>query len=92
MTNCFFFFTAFPHFGGETPGHGSPSLTYQSITTVEKGRFADLWNLELGNIFLALRFAFLLTTLFYMERNISVQPAILAKANGSVLFKAVNFL
>lgn len=68
------FFTAFPHFGGEL---GSTTLlnlpTSPSFqTTTGRGWLVNFWNLGVGNIFLAIPFAVLLTILFYMDHNISV--------------------
>jgi len=68
------FFTAFPHFGGEL---GSTTLlnlpTSPSFqTTTGRGWLVDFWNIGVGNVFLAIPFAILLTILFYMDHNISV--------------------
>jgi len=72
------FFTAFPHFGGELRSTDLLTLpTTQSFhTTTGRGWLVDFWTLGVGNIFLAIPFALLLTTLFYMDHNISVLFAI----------------
>jgi boron transporter len=68
------FFTAFPHFGGELATTvllnlpTSPSFK----TTTGRGWLVDFWNIGVGNVFLAIPFAILLTILFYMDHNISV--------------------
>lgn len=72
------FFTAFPHFGGELRTTDLLTLpTTQSFhTTTGRGWLVDFWTLGVGNIFLAIPFALLLTMLFYMDHNISVRYAI----------------
>jgi boron transporter len=69
------FFTAFPHFGGElrtTQLLNLPtSPTFE--TTTGRGWLVDFWNIGVGNVFLAIPFAILLTILFYMDHNISVR-------------------
>lgn len=68
------FFTAFPHFGGELGTTvllnlpTSPSFQ----TTTGRGWLVDFWNIGVANVFLAILFAILLTILFYMDHNISV--------------------
>jgi boron transporter len=69
------FFSAFPHFGGElrtTQLLNLPtSPTFE--TTTGRGWLVDFWNIGVGNVFLAIPFAILLTILFYMDHNISVR-------------------
>ena len=68
------FFTGFPHFGGELDNTGLLNLptspTFQ--TTTGRGWLVNFWTLGVGDIFLAIPFAVLLTILFYMDHNISV--------------------
>lgn len=79
------FFTAFPHFGGELGSTTLLSLpTSQAFhTTTGRGWLVNFWTLGVGDIFLALPFAILLTILFYMDHNISVFPLIHCDADVS---------
>jgi boron transporter len=69
------FFTGFPHFGGELRDTElldlptSPSFQ----TTTGRGWLVNFWTIGVGNVFLAIPFAILLTILFYMDHNISVR-------------------
>lgn len=68
------FFSAFPHFGGELRGTQLLNLPTSPTfeTTTGRGWLVDFWNIGVGNVFLAIPFAILLTILFYMDHNISV--------------------
>ena len=68
------FFSAFPHFGGELRSTQLLNLPTSPTfeTTTGRGWLVDFWNIGVGNIFLAIPFAILLTILFYMDHNISV--------------------
>jgi len=68
------FFTGFPHFGGELKSTQLLTLPTSPAfeTTTGRGWLVDFWTLSVGNIFLAIPFAVLLTILFYMDHNISV--------------------
>jgi len=69
------FFTAFPHFGGELRSTQLLNLPTSPAfeTTTGRGWLVDFWNIGVGNVFLAIPFAILLTILFYMDHNISVR-------------------
>ena len=68
------FFTGFPHFGGELTRTQLLDLPTSPAfeTTTGRGWLVNFWTLGVGNIFLAIPFAILLTILFYMDHNISV--------------------
>jgi boron transporter len=70
------FFTRFPHFGGELSITQLLNLPTSPAfeTTTGRGWLVNFWTLGVGNIFLAIPFAVLLTVLFYMDHNISVRP------------------
>lgn len=54
----------------------------------QHGWFVHFWNLSVGNVFLAVPFAILLTSLFYFDHNIS---AIMAQAPTHVFRKPPSF-
>lgn len=68
------FFTGFPHFGSELARTQLLNLPTSPAfqTTTGRGWFVDFWNMGVGDVFLAIPFAILLTILFYMDHNISV--------------------
>jgi hypothetical protein len=71
------FFSAFPHFGGELESTQLLNLpTSPSFqTTTGRAWLVTFWDIGIGNIFLAIPFAILLTILFYMDHNISVSKS-----------------
>lgn len=72
------FFTGFVHFGGYMEGVDLEKLPVSKAfvpTATSGGRthgwFIHFWEIDIGDIFLAIPFALLLTFLFYFDHNVS---------------------
>lgn len=64
------FFTGFMHIGlmNEVPIQTLPTSA-AFLPTKPRGWFVDFWEIEVGEVFIAIPFAILLTILFYFDHN-----------------------
>lgn len=72
---CVIFFTGFIHFGGQlnlTDFATLPtSALFKPTDATRGGWFIKFWDIPVGDVFLAIPFAILLTFLFYFDHNVS---------------------
>ncbi|TEA22431.1 putative transporter [Colletotrichum sidae] len=83
------FFTGFVHIGRMKPIHLEVLPTgIAFMPTADRGWLVDFWNLPVGDIFLALPFAVLLTILFWFDHNVS---SLIAQGTEYPLKKPAGF-
>lgn len=64
------FFTGFVHYGHMKDVHVETLPTSKAFfPTSDRGWFIHFWNIDVGDVFLAIPFAILLTILFYFDHN-----------------------
>jgi hypothetical protein len=90
---CVIFFTGFIHFGGQLDStHFATLPTGKSFQPTElvtrDGWFIHFWNISIGDVFLAIPFAILLTILFYFDHNVS---ALMCQTRDYPLKKPASF-
>jgi hypothetical protein len=84
------FFTGFVYFGRmrQIEVETLPVTKAFFPTDPSRGWFIHFWNIEVGDVFLAIPFAVLLTILFYFDHNVS---ALIAQGNEFPLRKPAGF-
>lgn len=89
---CVIFFTGFIHFGGELSLTHFARLptgkSFQPTETTRDGWFIHFWEISVGDVFLAIPFALLLTFLFYFDHNVS---ALMCQTRDYPLKKPASF-
>jgi len=71
------FFTGFVHFGHMKDVHVETLPTSKAFfPTADRGWFVHFWDIGVGDIFLAIPFAVLLTILFWFDHNGKITPKI----------------
>ncbi|KAJ4527958.1 hypothetical protein HRR83_000710 [Exophiala dermatitidis] len=66
------FFTGFVHFGHMKDVHVETLPTSKAFfPTADRGWFVHFWDISVGDVFLAIPFAVLLTILFWFDHNVS---------------------
>ncbi len=83
------FFTGFVHFGRmrDIPLATLP-VSKAFFPTVDRGWFVHFWDISVGDVFLAIPFALLLTILFYFDHNVS---SLIAQGSEFPLRKPAGF-
>ncbi|KAJ5625804.1 hypothetical protein N7510_002113 [Penicillium lagena] len=83
------FFTGFVHFGHMKDVNVSTLPTSKAFfPTVDRPWLVHFWNIDVGDIFLAIPFAVLLTILFYFDHNVS---SLIAQGTEFPLRKPAGF-
>ncbi|KKA19433.1 Anion exchange family protein [Rasamsonia emersonii CBS 393.64] len=83
------FFTGFVHYGHMKDVHVETLPTSKAFfPTADRGWLVDLWNISVGEVFLAIPFAILLTILFYFDHNVS---SLIAQGTEFPLRKPAGF-
>lgn len=86
---CIVFFTGFVHFGRMKNVHLESLPTSKSFyPTADRGWLVHFWDIDVGDVFLAIPFAVLLTILFYFDHNVS---SLIAQGNEFPLRKPAGF-
>lgn len=86
---CIVFFTGFVHFGRMKNIHlETLPISKAFFPTAERGWFVHFWDISVGDVFLAIPFAILLTILFYFDHNVS---SLIAQGNEFPLRKPAGF-
>ena len=86
---CIIFFTGFVHFGRmrDVTLETLP-ISKAFFPTADRGWFIHFWDIPVGDVFLAIPFAILLTILFYFDHNVS---SLIAQGNEFPLKKPAGF-
>ncbi|KAH8596952.1 anion transporter [Bisporella sp. PMI_857] len=83
------FFTGFVHIGKMARVELSVLPTSKAFfPTIDRSWFIDFWNIRLGDVFIAIPFAILLTILFYFDHNVS---SLIAQGTEFPLRKPAGF-
>ncbi|KAL2868241.1 anion exchange family protein [Aspergillus lucknowensis] len=83
------FFTGFVHIGHMRSVEVATLPTTKAFfPTADRGWLVQFWDIEVGDIFLAIPFAFLLTILFYFDHNVS---SLIAQGTEFPLRKPAGF-
>ncbi|GAD96714.1 conserved hypothetical protein [Paecilomyces variotii No. 5] len=83
------FFTGFVHYGHMKDVHVETLPTSKSFfPTTDRGWLVHFWNIDVGDVFLAIPFAILLTILFYFDHNVS---SLIAQGTEFPLRKPAGF-
>ncbi|KAB8216468.1 HCO3 transporter family-domain-containing protein [Aspergillus novoparasiticus] len=83
------FFTGFVHFGHmRDVGVSTLPISKSFFPTADRGWLVRFWDLSVGDIFLAIPFALLLTILFYFDHNVS---SLIAQGSEFPLRKPAGF-
>ncbi|KAK4137561.1 hypothetical protein BT67DRAFT_415027 [Trichocladium antarcticum] len=84
------FFTGFVHMGkmGNIPIETLPTGPSFTPTVLERGWFIHFWDIPVGDVFLAIPFALLLTILFWFDHNVS---SLIAQGTEFPLKKPAGF-
>ncbi|KAH8692718.1 anion exchange family protein [Talaromyces proteolyticus] len=83
------FFTGFVHYGRMKDVHVETLPTSKAFfPTAERNWLVDLWDISVGEVFLAIPFAILLTILFYFDHNVS---SLIAQGTEFPLRKPAGF-
>jgi hypothetical protein len=71
------FFAGFVHFGHMKSVHVETLPTSKAFSpTTDRGWLLHFWDIDVGDVFLAIPFAVLLTILFYFDHNGSTSPCL----------------
>ncbi|KAJ9356186.1 hypothetical protein DTO027B9_3728 [Paecilomyces variotii] len=83
------FFTGFVHYGHMKDVHVETLPTSKAFfPTSDRGWFIHFWDIDIGDVFLAIPFAILLTILFYFDHNVS---SLIAQGTEFPLRKPAGF-
>ncbi|KAI1415192.1 HCO3 transporter family-domain-containing protein [Hypoxylon sp. FL1857] len=83
------FFTGFVHFGRmKTVELERLPTSAAFFPTADRGWLVDFWNISVGDVFIAIPFAVLLTILFYFDHNVS---SLIAQGTEFPLRKPAGF-